>query len=57
MKSKKNVLVSPDAIAETYGADAARWFMLSVLLLNATSNGPTPASSAWRLVGHIWRTR
>ncbi|GJL90887.1 leucine--tRNA ligase [Hyphococcus sp.] len=53
-KSKKNV-VSPDAIAETYGADAARWFMLSdspperdVEWTDAGVEG------AWRLIGRIW---
>ncbi len=53
-KSKKNV-VSPDDIADTYGADAARWFMLSdspperdVEWTDAGVEG------AWRLVGRIW---
>ena len=53
-KSKKNV-VSPEAIAETYGADAARWFMLSdspperdVEWTDAGVEG------AWRLIGRIW---
>lgn len=55
-KSKRNV-VSPEAIAETYGADAARWFMLSdspperdVEWTDAGVDG------AWRLVGRIWET-
>ncbi len=55
-KSKRNV-VSPEAIAETYGADAARWFMLSdspperdVEWTDAGVDG------AWRLVGRIWDT-
>jgi len=55
-KAKKNV-VSPEAIAETYGADAARWFMLSdspperdVEWTDAGVDG------AWRLVGRIWET-
>ncbi len=53
-KSKKNV-VSPERIAETYGADAARWFMLSdspperdVEWTDAGVEG------AWRLIGRIW---
>ena len=55
-KSKRNV-VSPEAIADTYGADAARWFMLSdspperdVEWTDAGVDG------AWRLVGRIWDT-
>ena len=53
-KSKKNV-VSPERIAETYGSDAARWFMLSdspperdVEWTDAGVEG------AWRLIGRIW---
>ena len=53
-KSKRNV-VSPDAIADTYGVDAARWFMLSdspperdVEWTEAGVDG------AWRLIGRIW---
>jgi leucyl-tRNA synthetase len=53
-KSKKNV-VSPDDIADTYGADAARWFMLSdspperdVEWTDAGVEG------AWKLVNRIW---
>lgn len=53
-KSKKNV-VSPDAIADTYGADAARWFMLSDSPperdVEWTDAG---AEGAWRLIGRIW---
>ena len=53
-KSKKNV-VSPNAIAETYGADAARWFMLSDSPperdVEWTDAG---AEGAWRLIGRIW---
>lgn len=55
-KSKRNV-VSPDAIADTYGVDAARWFMLSdspperdVEWTEAGVDG------AWRLIGRIWDT-
>ena len=53
-KSKRNV-VAPETIADTYGADAARWFMLSdspperdVEWTDAGVDG------AWRLVGRIW---
>ena len=53
-KSKKNV-VSPEEIAKTYGADAARWFMLSdspperdVEWTDAGVEG------AWKLVNRIW---
>ncbi|MBT8472502.1 MAG: leucine--tRNA ligase, partial [Marinicaulis sp.] len=53
-KSKKNV-VSPEAIAETYGADAARWFMLSDSPperdVEWTDSG---VEGAWKLVNRIW---
>ena len=53
-KSKKNV-VSPEAIAQTYGADAARWFMLSDSPperdVEWTDSG---VEGAWRLIGRIW---
>ena len=53
-KSKKNV-VSPEKIAETYGADAARWFMLSDSPperdVEWTDSG---VEGAWRLIGRIW---
>ena len=53
-KSKKNV-VSPEAIAGTYGADAARWFMLSDSPperdVEWTEAG---AAGAWKLVARIW---
>ena len=53
-KSKKNV-VSPEAIAGTYGADAARWFMLSDSPperdVEWTDAG---AAGAWKLVARIW---
>lgn len=53
-KSKKNV-VSPDDIADTYGADAARWFMLSDSPperdVEWTDSG---VEGAWKLVGRIW---
>ncbi|MEL6363514.1 MAG: leucine--tRNA ligase [Pseudomonadota bacterium] len=53
-KSKKNV-VAPEEIAEAYGADAARWFMLSDSPperdVEWTAAG---VEGAWRLVGRIW---
>ena len=55
-KSKKNV-VSPEGIADTYGADAARWFMLSDSPperdVEWTANG---VEGAWKLVNRIWDT-
>ena len=52
--SKKNV-VSPEGIADTYGADAARWFMLSDSPperdVEWTANG---VEGAWKLVNRIW---
>ena len=55
-KSKKNV-VAPEGIADTYGADAARWFMLSDSPperdVEWTDSG---VEGAWRLVGRIWDT-
>src|SRR3546814_19632946 len=41
-KSKKNV-VDPDAILDQYGADAARWFMLS--------DSPPDRDLPWRAAG------
>ncbi len=53
-KSKKNV-VSPEIIARDYGADAARWFMLSDSPperdVEWTIGG---IEGAWRLLGRIW---
>ena len=53
-KSKKNV-VSPEGIADTYGADAARWFMLSDSPperdVEWTEGGIT---GAWKLMQRIW---
>jgi len=53
-KSKKNV-VSPEEIADTYGADAARWFMLSDSPperdVEWTDSGVT---GAWKLINRIW---
>ena len=55
-KSKKNV-VSPERIAETYGADAARWFMLSDSPperdVEWTEGGIV---GAWKLINRIWET-
>ncbi|HXI88330.1 MAG TPA: leucine--tRNA ligase, partial [Parvularculaceae bacterium] len=53
-KSKKNT-VPPERIAETYGVDAARWFMLSDSPperdVEWTEDG---VAGAWRLVQRIW---
>ena len=55
-KSKKNV-VSPEDIADKYGADAARWFMLSDSPperdVEWTDSG---VEGAWKLVNRIWDT-
>ena len=54
-KSKKNV-VDPDAILETYGADTARWFMLSDSPperdVEWTESG---VEGAWRFTQRVWR--
>ena len=54
-KSKKNV-VDPDDIIERYGADTARWFMLSDTPperdIEWTEAG---AEGAWRFTQRIWR--
>ncbi|HSM52783.1 MAG TPA: class I tRNA ligase family protein, partial [Erythrobacter sp.] len=54
-KSKKNT-VDPDNIIDTYGADAARWFMLS----DSPPERDLPWSEAgiegcWRFVQRLWR--
>jgi leucyl-tRNA synthetase len=54
-KSKKNV-VDPDAIIDSYGADAVRWFMLS----DSPPERDLPWSEAgiegcWRYVNRFWR--
>jgi leucyl-tRNA synthetase len=54
-KSKKNT-VDPDNIINTYGADAARWFMLS----DSPPERDLPWSEAgiegcWRFVQRLWR--
>ncbi len=55
-KSKRNV-VAPEEIADTYGADAARWFMLSDSPperdVEWTDAGVT---GAWKLINRIWET-
>jgi leucyl-tRNA synthetase len=54
-KSKKNV-VDPEAIIESYGADTARWFVLSDTPperdIEWTENG---VEGAWRFTQRIWR--
>ena len=54
-KSKKNV-VDPDTIIASYGADTARWFMLSDTPperdLEWTESG---AEASWRFTQRIWR--
>ncbi|MEM9262452.1 MAG: leucine--tRNA ligase [Pseudomonadota bacterium] len=55
-KSKKNV-VAPEDIADQYGADAARWFMLSDSPperdVEWTDAG---VAGAWKLINRIWET-
>jgi leucyl-tRNA synthetase len=54
-KSKKNI-VDPDAIIEQYGADTARWFMLSDTPperdIEWTESG---VAGAWRFTQRLWR--
>jgi leucyl-tRNA synthetase len=54
-KSKKNV-VDPETIIEQYGADTARWFMLSDTPperdIEWTESG---VSGAWRFIQRLWR--
>jgi leucyl-tRNA synthetase len=54
-KSKRNT-VDPDDIIETYGADVARWFMLSDSPpdrdVNWTEKG---VQGAWRFAQRLWR--
>ncbi len=55
-KTKKNV-VSPEDIADTYGADAARWFMLSDSPPERDVEwSEAGVEGAWRLVNRIWDT-
>ena len=59
-KSKRNT-VDPDAIIDSYGADTARWFMLSDIPPERDVGGPRTASRAptascsgvWRLVDEV----
>jgi len=55
-KSRKNT-VDPSEIIETYGADTARWFMLSDSPpdrdMEWTAEG---VEGAWRYVNRLWRT-
>ncbi len=54
-KSRKNV-VSPEAIVETYGVDAARWFMLSDTPPERDSEWTeSGVEGAWRFVQRLWR--
>ncbi len=54
-KSKKNV-VSPEAIVETFGVDAARWFMLSDTPPERDSEWTeSGVEGAWRFVQRLWR--
>ena len=54
-KSKKNV-IDPEDIIKSYGADTARWFMLSDSPpdrdLDWTEAGIT---GAWRFANRLWR--
>ncbi len=54
-KSKKNV-IDPESIIETYGADSARWFMLSDSPpekdINWTDAG---IKGAWKICQKIWK--
>ncbi|MDE2447894.1 MAG: class I tRNA ligase family protein, partial [Gammaproteobacteria bacterium] len=55
-KSRKNT-IDPSEIIETYGADTARWFMLSDSPpdrdMEWTAEG---VEGAWRYVNRLWRT-
>ena len=54
-KSKKNV-VPPEAIVETYGVDAARWFMLSDTPPERDSEWTEAGiEGAWRFAQRVWR--
>jgi leucyl-tRNA synthetase len=54
-KSRKNV-VSPEGILDTYGVDAARWFMLSDTPPERDSEWTEAGvEGAWRLIQRIWR--
>jgi leucyl-tRNA synthetase len=54
-KSKRNV-IDPDNIIEAYGADTARWFMLSDTPPERDIEWTTAgAEGAWRFTQRIWR--
>ncbi|HMM15827.1 MAG TPA: leucine--tRNA ligase [Parvibaculum sp.] len=54
-KSKKNV-VPPEVVADSYGVDCARWFMLSDTPPERDSEWTQGGvEGAWRLVQRIWR--
>jgi len=54
-KSKKNV-VDPDLIIDTYGADTARWFMLSDSPPERDLEWSTAGvEGAWRFINRVWR--
>ncbi|NWH08169.1 MAG: leucine--tRNA ligase [Alphaproteobacteria bacterium] len=54
-KSKKNV-VPPEIIAETYGVDCARWFMLSDTPPERDSEWTqSGVDGAWRFIQKVWR--
>ena len=53
-KSKKNV-VDPEAIINTYGADTARWFMLSDSPPGRDINwSESGIKGAWKFVNKVW---
>jgi leucyl-tRNA synthetase len=54
-KSKKNV-VPPEAVADTSGVDAARWFMMSDSPPERDSEwSEAGIEGAWRFVQRVWR--
>ncbi|TCT05222.1 leucine--tRNA ligase [Aquabacter spiritensis] len=54
-KSKRNV-VPPEVVADTYGVDCARWFMLSDTPPERDSEWTQAGiEGAWRLVQRVWR--
>jgi leucyl-tRNA synthetase len=54
-KSKKNV-VPPEVVADTYGVDAARWFMMSDSPPERDSEwSDSGIEGAWRFVQRVWR--
>ncbi|WP_018964150.1 leucine--tRNA ligase [Ancylobacter sp. FA202] len=54
-KSKKNV-VPPEIVADTYGVDCARWFMLADTPPERDSEWTSAGiEGAWRFVQRLWR--